>query len=160
MPDSTARLIGLRVIGAAVTLRGQQSLIQHIYTTVEPGERLTIVGPHGAGKATFLRLLIGNACSQAAPRSRPAACRGEFGGDFRTVIAPMVLSNWPKLRSDATGDDFVRPSHIGPANYCPGQSKPKRNRHGICRECISRWWPICVIVRQTRGFGNSQAARL
>ena len=74
-------------------MRGTKSLFEAVDLTLNPGEKIGLIGANGAGKSTFLKILAGDIESDSGsisvgPRERIAVLRQDhFAFDEETVFA-------------------------------------------------------------------------
>jgi ATP-binding cassette subfamily F protein 3 len=94
--------------------RGAKALLDQTTVTLNPGERVGLVGRNGAGKTTLFALLDGSLHEDAGEFSRPAAWRlaqvvqempssSLSATDFviegdQALLAAQRKYNWPKAR--------------------------------------------------------------
>src|SRR5690554_2561868 len=55
--------------------RGGVWLLENVNLTVQPGQRVAIVGANGAGKSSLFKLLLGQLAAEQGGVSLPGGCR-------------------------------------------------------------------------------------
>lgn len=99
--------------------RGGVWLLEQANVTIQPGQRVAIVGANGAGKSSLFQLLLGDLSPEAGQVSLPGGCRishmaQEFEASSRSA-RDFVLDGDVELRrleaelarAEATGDDHA-----------------------------------------------------
>ncbi|WP_051067808.1 ATP-binding cassette domain-containing protein [Marinobacter santoriniensis] len=118
--------------------RGGVWLLETVTLTVQPGQRVAIVGANGAGKSSLFQLLLGQLAPEQGSVSLPGGCRiahmaQEVAASDRSA-RDFVLDGDPELRrleaelarAEADGDDHAIARIHGELDVHEAWSAPRR----------------------------------
>ncbi len=118
--------------------RGGVWLLQSVNLTVQPGQRVAIVGANGAGKSSLFQLLLGQLAPEQGTVSLPGGCRiahmaQEVEASERSA-RDFVLDGdlelrrleWELAQAEARGDDHAQARLHGELDVHEAWSAPRR----------------------------------
>ncbi len=87
---------------------GHRALLRKVQLTVEPGERIALIGRNGMGKSTFMKILAGQARADAgevrlAPGSRIAYLQQDPPLDDHASVYQTIASPLGEIQAHLTG---------------------------------------------------------
>ncbi|WP_236744007.1 ATP-binding cassette domain-containing protein [Marinobacter similis] len=113
--------------------RGGAWLLQAVNLTVQPGQRVAIVGANGAGKSSLFQLLLGQLAPEQGSVSLPGGCR----------IAHMAQE---VKASDRSARDFVLDGDLDLRRMEPSWPMPKRVAMTMPRLAFMVSWIFMNLV--------------
>ncbi|WP_111493778.1 ATP-binding cassette domain-containing protein [Marinobacter bohaiensis] len=118
--------------------RGGQWLLERVSATIQPGQRVAIVGANGAGKSSLFKLILGQLQPEAGEVSLPGGCRlahmaQEVEATDRSA-RDFVLDGDVELRrleealadAESRGDDHAQARIHGELDLHEAWSAPRR----------------------------------